>query len=85
MSTSELKRQLDLLGVRSGRYSLFGELLPDTVVLVRNYYKWEVFYLDERGGRNDEKIFWSENEACDYIYEMYLKTIEIEKRFGVNT
>ncbi|GAB2450975.1 hypothetical protein GCM10011375_36340 [Hymenobacter qilianensis] len=85
MSTSELKRQLDLLGVKSKSYSLFGELTPDTVVLVRNYYKWEVFYLDERGGRNDEKSFDSENDACDYIYKMFVKTREIEKKFGVNT
>jgi len=81
MDKRELKQQLDNLDVYSGYYSLEGELLPDRIVLYHNYSKWEVFYFDERGNRDNEKKFSSEGDACDYIYKHFKDQKEIERKF----
>ena len=65
MNINQLKTKLDLLGIKPSQYSLNGDLIPDRLILFQNYYIWEVFYLDERGRREYEKKFSSEDEACD--------------------
>lgn len=81
MKIEELEKELNRLKVKKNEYSLNGELKPDAIILFSNYSKWEVFYLDERGGRNDEYFFTSEDEACQYIYDLFLKNIEVKKKF----
>ena len=81
MNKKELQTKLDLLGVASKTYSLEGELVPNSIILYNSYHKWEVFYLDERGGRNDEKVFDSENEACEHIYKLFKESKEIEDKY----
>ena len=71
MNREELLIRLDELKVKATQYSLYGDLLPDRIVLYNSYNDWIVFYLDERGNRNDQKTFSSENEACNYIYEEF--------------
>jgi len=85
MNKAELKTNLDLIKVDPKNYSLEGELNPDATVLFQNYAKWEVFYLDERGKRHKEQIFVSENDACQYIYDLFKKSKAIEKKYGLNT
>jgi hypothetical protein len=85
MNTAELKIELDLLGVKPRYYSLNGELEPDRVILFYNNIMWEVFYLDERGNRNDQKNFNTENEACLYIYNLFRESKEIENKFNIRT
>jgi len=82
MNRKELKYKLGELNVYPESYSLEEELLPDSIVLYPNYSKWEVFYFDERGNRDNERIFFSENDACNYIYNHFKKQKEIEKKFG---
>ena len=67
-----LKNSLSILGISEKEYSLDGSLNPDSIILYHNYSKWEVFYLDERGIKNSEKIFDSESEACLYIYKRFI-------------
>ena len=81
MNKNELKTKLNLLVVDPQAYSLEGELIPDSIVLFNSYHDWVVFYLDERGGRNDEKVFASENEACTYIYNLFKESKKIEKKY----
>ena len=81
MNKSELKYRLNELEVDPIFYSLEGELQPDRVVLYRNYHRWEVFYFDEKGNRDNEKVFSSEKEACDYIYNYFKKQKEIVKKY----
>jgi hypothetical protein len=81
MNRNELKCKLDKLNVFTGFYSLEGELLPDRIVLFHNYDIWEVFYFDERGNRDNEKVFLSENEACEYIFEHFNQQKAIEKKY----
>lgn len=78
MDRNELKKKLDLLKVNPQEYSLESELVPDNIILYHSYDKWEVFYLDERGGRNHQKVFYSEDEACRHIYKLFKKSKEIE-------
>lgn len=85
MNVLELKEELDSLGVKENQYALKGDLNPDSIVLYHSYDEWQVFYLDERGGRNDERIFKSENEACLYIYQLFVESKRIEKDSGLRT
>lgn len=81
MDKIELKNKLGLLGVDSREYSLEGELISDNIILYNSYHKWEVFYLDERGSRNNKKIFDTENEACVHIYKLFKESKEIEDKY----
>jgi len=69
MNIQELKERLKIKGVNEETYSLDGTLYPMRVILYKNYSKWEVFYLDERGNRDGHRIFYSENDACLYMYK----------------
>lgn len=68
MNRLELFRLFEKEGVSPNRYSLYGELLPDRIVLYENYDRWEVFYFDERGKKNILKVCRSEESACEYIH-----------------
>jgi hypothetical protein len=73
MTIEELRDKLNFHGVNPDFYSLEGELLPDRVVLYKNYHRWETFYYDERGNRERFKVFESEEGACDYILDYFLR------------
>lgn len=74
-----------MLKINSIYYSLNGDLNPDSVILFQNYANWEAFYLDERGGRSDEKNFNSEEEACLYIYKIFKDLHHVEMNFSIKT
>jgi len=82
MNKEDLKTKLDLLKVNQDFYSLNGDLIPDSIVLRENYNFWEVFYFDEKGNVNNKKDFESEKEACIYIYNLFVKSKEIENKFS---
>ncbi len=71
MNREQLIIKLNEIKVKATQYSLYGDLLPDRIVLYNSYNDWVVFYLDERGNRRDQITFSSENEACNYIYEEF--------------
>ncbi len=81
MNKTELKRKLTALDVNYQEYSLDGELISDNIILYNSYHTWDVFYLDERGDRHEEKSFSSEKEACEYIYKLFKESKEIEKKY----
>lgn len=76
MNKNELRNRLDKLGISRNFYSLSGKLLPDRVVLYNSYDKWIVFYFSERGTRDNEKSFSSEDEACRYILELFINSAD---------
>ena len=84
MNKDILKKELDKLGVNPNEYSLNGNIESDKIVLYQNYSKWEVFYFDERGGRNCEKVFCNEEDACLYISSSFSikEMIMSAKRFA---
>jgi len=73
MNLVELKDKLELLKVPAEYYSLEGGLVPDRLILDDiSGKKWIVYYLSERGLRDREMSFFTEAEACNYIYENFL-------------
>ena len=85
MTIEKLEDKLNDLGVEKSQYSLSGELNSDAIILNKNYNVWEVFYLDEKGNRNNEKNFDTESEACFYIYKLFKDAKDIERKFKINT
>lgn len=83
MTINDLKNKLSRLRISENEYSLNGVLKPDSIILYNNYMSWEVFYLDERGTRNNEKIFNSESEACLYIYKLFVDSEKIKQKFKI--
>jgi hypothetical protein len=73
MTRTELELKLNTLNINSSLYSLEGDLNPDSIILYNAYDNWIVFYLDERGGRNNEKVFESQELAYDYICRLFEK------------
>ena len=67
---SYLTKKLDELGIPKRRYTINGNLQSDICVLNEVHGKWEYFYFDERGGRNDYRQFNSESEDCEFFYEV---------------
>ena len=85
MEKKELKLKLDLLKVNPNQYSLDGDLKSDAIILYQNYNKWEVYYFDERGTKNENQEFNTEKEACNYIYNLFRNSKNTEIKFGLNT
>lgn len=81
MNKNKLKQELDKLGIDENYYSLEGELIPDRTVLYQSYHEWQVFYFDERGNKDQIKVFNSEEDACKYIYEQLKEEKEIENKY----
>ena len=73
MTRTELELKLNTLNINSFSYSLDGDLNPNSIILYNSYDDWIVFYLDERGGRNNEKVFESQQLAYDHIYGLFEK------------
>ena len=72
MTIIELKSELDNQEISEKRYSLFGANLPETLVL-DHQSKWLIYGIDERGGKGRIFSFDTEDEACEYFYQMMKK------------
>lgn len=81
MDRNTLKCELNKIGVTPTEYSLDGELIPNNIILYKNYDKWEVFYLDERGNKNKCKVFTNEAEALNYIFQLFLNLYNLRKKY----
>lgn len=78
MKLVELQDKLDSLKVPAEYYSLNDGLFPDRLILEGiSGKKWMVYYLSERGLRQREMSFFTEEEACNYIYRIFLKQKEL--------
>lgn len=80
MNVKELKEILEKEKIPSKWYSINSYLGSDTYILreVESNY-WEFFYMDERGGQNNDlHIFGNENDACEYM----LKCLLNEKKYN---
>ncbi|WP_373810615.1 hypothetical protein [Porphyromonas macacae] len=78
MNREELKKELNRLKVKQSEYSLDGSMANwDTIVLVQEYKRWRVIYVDERGHQEELKSFKKEDEACMYIYNEFKRLINM--------
>lgn len=69
MNIFDLQNELNKLGIPKSWYSINEGLKSDAHILQEIYGKWHYYYFDERGNRENEKIFENESQACDYIYK----------------
>ena len=68
MKRNELKEKLQQLGIPIYLYNLDGIGRTDErLCLEFADNEWHVYY-SERGVKTTDKIFTSEDEACEYIY-----------------
>jgi len=69
------KENLQLLLIKNKitpfAYSLSGGLPNEKYVLDQGIDKWSVYY-SERGQRNNEKVFKTEDEACQYMLKQLI-------------
>lgn len=77
MNLIELKDKLYWNNVPERWYSLDEGLKSDAHHLYKNYSKWEYFFLDEKGGRNDNRIFLRDEEAFNYLWKKIERELEI--------
>lgn len=78
MDILDLEKILDEIGVPKRYYSINGDLSSDTYILNEIYGKWECFYFDEKGNRNNYKIFTNVNDACMYMLSILKAEIECQ-------
>jgi len=67
MTRQELQRRLREEGVSPGAYDLFGEG-KDNVYCVEETPSGWLVYFRERGLRDWEHLFSSEEEACEFLF-----------------
>ena len=81
MNRKELAKLLEIEGIPSTMYSLCGDFFtPNRIVLYENHAKWEVYYIDERGGRTLLISCMSEDAACAYIHQKMINQMPREKQ-----
>lgn len=80
MNFEELKYKIEQNNIPDNWYSLDDGLKPDACILYKNYAQWEYFYLDERGGRNDLRIFYKDDEAFDFLWSKLESQLRILRK-----
>ncbi len=64
MNCDELRQVLAAKGIRPRSYSLEGGSPEDRYCIEKSSGGWSVYY-SERGNRNDERWFETEDDACE--------------------
>ena len=67
MTVDELKNKLDEIGVSQDLYSIMVGGLPNEKLCIVKDEMWQVYY-SERGKRIGEKVFETEEGACEYFF-----------------
>ena len=80
MNLEVLKNMLAKNNVSDSIYSLNEGLKPNAYILNKNYSKWEFFFLDEKGQRNNFHEFINEEDA----FEFFWGKIELEIRYPLS-
>lgn len=83
MTLKELFEKLEEAGVPRDRYylnGLYGSLSDDSKPAMRMFdgNKYEV-YTNERGDKIVKRIFYSENDVCDYMYQLIKDEWDFER------
>jgi hypothetical protein len=77
MRLAELKDKIIAGKILDSLFSIDDGLKPNAHILFKNYSKWEYFFLDERGYRQDFSEFENEGDAFDHFW----KRLEIESKY----
>ena len=81
MNRSELKAVLESEDYRATAYDLEGGTPDDTYCLEDRGYEWAVYY-SEHGQRNEEQIFFNEDDACNHFLQLMRRTPSAHARNG---
>ena len=73
MKIAELKKKLQELGIPENIYSLNGSVSNTGTVLYRNYDRWEIIHIGDKGEQKIIKIFYTEEEACQFILDEFIE------------
>lgn len=92
MKIKELRNMLSEFEINSKIINLDGDISNGgSIVLYRNYDKWEIISVSDRGRQEIEKIFSNEDDACDYLfveankyYEMKIKNSKANKKTSIS-
>lgn len=80
MRTSDLKLKLEESGIRADSYSIGGFVKNEALILEPSTgNEWRIYY-SERGLRTGERVFPTEDEACQCLYEMLLRDPTVKRR-----
>jgi hypothetical protein len=71
MNRQDLEEKLILAKVPSHFYKLDEGFHNEAFCLYKKGSLWQVYY-SERGIKTDLKTFYSENEACNYLYDLVM-------------
>ena len=85
MKRQELQITLNELNVPELWYSLDGEAMPNKTILQKGggiKGSWIIYDIDERGIKSKPKEFYSEDEACEYFYQIIKKYKERTDRIN---
>ena len=76
MTTEEMLLEIKEMRIPDRDYSVNDSLGSDKCIFRKVYSYWECFYMDERGGQdNNYRRFNNENDACEYFIKMLKRNI----------
>lgn len=67
MTTVELEKELNKIGVSKELYSIMIGVFPNEKLCIVKEELWQVYY-SERGHKSGLKAFKTETEACEFFY-----------------
>ncbi|HTO36202.1 MAG TPA: hypothetical protein VL021_00330 [Brumimicrobium sp.] len=71
MKKNDLVNKLEEKGILKKSYSLEGGLPNEAYCLNKTKDGWEVYY-SERGSKSGLRKFYSEDDACNYLYRLLI-------------
>ncbi len=73
MKITQLEIELENLNIPKSLYNLEGSISNVGTVLYRNYDKWEVIHVGDKGEQKIAAIFSTEDEACQFILNEFIE------------
>lgn len=67
----DLEKKLHILEIPTDSYTIFGSPRDESLCIQEAHNIFSVFYY-ERGTKSGERIFESENDACQYFLEQII-------------
>jgi hypothetical protein len=81
LKTKQLRKKLEDLNIPKSIYNLEGSVISIGTVLYKNYDKWEIIHIGDKGEQKIVKIFNTEEEACQFNLDEF---IEYKNIFRIN-
>jgi hypothetical protein len=73
---AELRKSLEKMDVKKTWYSICENYQGDTYVVTFENNCWMFFYFDEKGNKENIRMFDNESDACSFFYETIVKELK---------